>query len=147
MSAIEIYVKPVVEIISQKIIKEDVSVNTKEHFQLEYGDDGQNQESETAEEIWNNLSEDCYTDEEQHLIAEIKSRNIVNIVKPIYQQTVKILETGEKIYTDLIWRSKKVMLFLDENRDSYEIARKTDWYCYCTSEIFDIDEFLERIQV
>ena len=142
----EIYVKPVVETIPQKIIKE-VFVNTKEHFLLEYGDDGQNQESETAEEIWENLFEDCYTDAEQHLIAEIKSRNIVNIVKPVYQQTIKILETGEKIYTDLIWRSKKVMLFLDENRDSYEIARKTGWYCYCTSETFDIDEFLERIQV
>ena len=71
----------------------------------------------------------------------------MNIVKPVYQQTIKILETGEKIYTDLIWRSKKVMLFLDENKDSYEIARKTGWYCYCTSETFHIDEFLERIQV
>lgn len=142
----EIYVRHAVETVPQKIIKEAFA-STKEHFQLEYGDDGQNQESETAEEIWDNLSDDCYTDTEQRLIEEIKSRNIVNIVKPVYQQTIKILETGEKIYTDLIWRSKKVMLFLDENKDSYKIAIKTGWYCYCTSETFDIDEFLERIQV
>lgn len=141
----EVYVCPVV--ISQQPANEETYINTKEHFQIEFGDDGQNQASETAEEIWNNLLEDCGTDDEQWLVAEIRNRNIENIAKPVYRQTVKILETDERIYTDLIWRSKKVMLFLDENKDSYEIAQKTGWYCFCTSEMFDIDEFLERIQV
>lgn len=90
---------------------------------------------------------DCYSSEETKLITEIKNRGMSNIAKPFYQKSVKIVETGEKIFTDLLWKEKKVILFLKENENYYQQAKKIGWHCYCTVEPFDIDEFLNRIEV
>jgi len=147
----EIYVRPVVESVENEAVNEvaatlEITV-VKEHFQLLFGDDGQNQKTESADEIWDNLLEDCCTTSEQQIIIAIKKQNVEHILKPFYRQSVKIIETEEKIYPDLIWKDKKIMLFLDENKDSYEIAKKTGWHCYCTAEPFDVEEFLGRIKV
>lgn len=130
----------------EKLKEQELSA-TKEHFQLIYCNDGLNQESKTAEEIWDNLLGDCYSSEETKLITEIKNRGMSNIAKPFYQKSVKIVETGEKIFTDLLWKEKKVILFLKENENYYQQAKKIGWHCYCTVEPFDIDEFLNRIEV
>ena len=70
-----------------------------------------------------------------------------NISKPWYRESIKIIETGEEIFTDLIWKDKKVILFLSENIEEYQKAKVTDFNCYCLSEDFDIDEFISKIEV
>ena len=60
---------------------------------------------------------------------------------------IKIVETGEEIFTDLIWKDKKVILFLSENIEEYQKAKCTEFSCYCLNEEFDIDEFLSKIEV
>ena len=117
-----------------------------ETYQVVLCNEGQNQASEPPNSIWENLLDDC-EDDEAELIQQIIERKADNIAKPIYRESAVIIETQKKIFVDQIWPEKKVMLFLTDSADDYEIAKKTGWYCYCTKYGFDIDEFISRIEV
>lgn len=122
------------------------TVKFKEHFQLLFCNKGQNQMSESETEIWENLLEDCDEDECK-IIQQIADKKKGSIAKPICREYIEIIETGEKFFVDEVWKDKKVMLFLADSYDDYEVAKKTGWYCYCTKVEFDIDEFIKRIEV
>lgn len=126
-------------------IEEEVAA-TKEHFQLNFCDEGRNQVSDTVEEIWRNLLDDC-NDDERKLIQEIVNRHVDNITRPIYGESVVIAETKEKFFVREMWKDKQVMLFLADDKADYDVAQKTGWHCYCTALGFDVDEFLRRIEV
>lgn len=112
--------------------------------QVVFCNEGQNQAAESVEAIWNNLIDDC-EDEDIEIVDKIKANCPNEIAKPWYREAVKVVESDEKIFPDLLWKEKKVMLFLNENIEEYEKALRTGWYCYCTSKDFDIEEFLNRI--
>ena len=61
------------------------------------------------------------------------------------EETVKIEETDEKFTANLIWDSKKVILFLNDAYDDYLVATKTGWDVFCTKEGFDVDALLEKV--
>ena len=115
-------------------------------YMLKFSGDGQYQLSETTEEIWNNILDDC-EDNEIEIVKEIAKRCSGNIAKPIYHESFVIAETGEKVYTDLIWPEQKVIFFLEESEEDYDIALKTGWSCYCTVKGMDINGFLKKIEV
>lgn len=115
-------------------------------LQVVFCNKGQNQAAESVEEIWNNLLDDC-SEEEEDTIKTIAERCPQNISKPWYRESLKVIETGEEIFTDLIWKDKKVILFLSENVEGYQRAKETDFDCYCLCENFDIDEFVSKIEV
>lgn len=117
-----------------------------ENYTLSLCNYGQNQHSETAKEIWENLKDDC-DDEEVHIVQQLLDSGKDNIAKPIYRETVVIVETQERFFVDQIWSEKKVMLFLRDSSHDYEIAKKTGWHCYSTEQGFDVDDFLARIEV
>ena len=112
--------------------------------QVVFCNEGQNQAAESVEAIWNNLIDDC-EDEDIEIIDKIKANCPNEIAKPWYREAIKVVESDEKIFPDLLWKEKKVMLFLNENIEEYEKALRTGWHCYCTSKDFDIEEFLNRI--
>ena len=122
--------------------KEEIS--EKYHVSLCY--EGQNQVSEKASDIWDNLIDDCDL-EEKDIIEHIKNRQIDNISKPIYRESLIINETQEKIFVDLIWEEKKVMLFLKDSYEDFIKAQKIGWACFCTCDNFDVDDFLSKIEV
>lgn len=139
-----IYVPDILDSNQHEEKKEEDDV--KEHFQLEFLGVGQNQASESAEEIWKNLLDDCDEDEEDIVSSILKlTRN--KISKPVYRETVKIIETGEKILVDLLWKDKKCMLFLGDNYEEYQIAKKIGWNVYSTKDGFDVNEFISKIEV
>ena len=107
--------------------------------------DGRNPGTETAEEIWLDLLDDCYDDDETALVKSLKEKSPKIISRPYYSKTVKIEETGEEFVANLIWDSKKVILLLNDAEESYELAKKTGWYVYCTKEGFDVDELLQKV--
>lgn len=119
---------------------------SREHYQLQFCNEGQSQMSETTKEIWENLLGDC-DDDEYELIRQFLDYSEINISKPLYRESVVIIETGEKFFVDQIWKDKKVMLFLGDSQSDFEIAKKTGWHCYCTKESFEIKEFIRRIEV
>ena len=142
----DIYISPILqERDEQDGIKQEVQVN-KEHFQLQFCNEGRYQMSDTTQQIWENLLEDCDEDEVE-IIQNLLEKSSVQISKPIYNESFVIVETQEKIFVDEIWKEKKVMLFLEENEEEYQKALKTGWKCYCTSVAFDDNEFLNNIEV
>ncbi len=122
----------------------DIPSSTKK-MKLTLDTDGRNPGTESAIEIWNDLLEDCFDDNEIEIVERIKSLSPQSIAKPYYQKTVKIEETGETFITNLIWDEKKVILFLNDTYDDYNLAKKTGWFVYCTKDGFDINELLEKV--
>ncbi len=116
------------------------------NLQVSFCNVGRNQASESATEIWENLIDDA-SDADKILLQILSERCPENISKPWYGESINIVETNEEICVDLIWKEKKIMLFLSENIEDYQKALKTDFHCYCLAEDFDVDEFILQIEV
>lgn len=121
------------------------STDDRDIYHIQLSGDGQNQSSETLVDIWKNIQEDCEEGPEREIFDEIIIRGRGDLSKPLYKESIVIIESGTRYETDLLWPDKKVILFLGENRDVYIVAKNTDWKCYCTEERFDIDSFLKDI--
>lgn len=121
-------------------------VAPKHNVQIAFCNNGLNQSSETVASIWENLLEDCSA-QDRKTIEQIAEQCPHSIEKPWYAESIKIIETGEEIFADLMWKDKKVLLFLSENQDAYEKAAILDWKRYCTAEEFSVEEFINNIEV
>lgn len=118
--------------------------SSKKKMKLLLGNDGRNPGTETADDIWSDLLDDCFDDDEIKLITAVRESSPESIAKPYYSKTVKIEETGESFTANLIWDQKHVILFLNDAYDDYLLAKKTGWHVYCTKEGFDVAELLEK---
>ena len=107
---------------------------------------GMNLATESLDYIWTTVLDDCEEDEAQ-IIQEIKDKQIGKIEKPLYRETLEIKELGDTVQPVLAWIKKKIMLFIDDCDDDYDTAVKTDWKCFSTVRGFDIDEFIDAIEV
>ena len=114
-------------------------------MKLILGSDGRNPGTETADEIWGDLLDDCFDEDETAIVTELRENSPKSIAKPYYSKTVKIEETGESFVANLIWDKKQVILFLNDAYDDYLLAKKTGWCVYCTKEGFDVTELLEKV--
>ena len=119
--------------------------NVAKRMMLTLGTDGRNPGNESAEEIWSDLLDDCYDDNEIDLITKVKEYSPEIISRPFYNKTVKIEETGETFVANLVWEDKKVILFLNDGYDDYLIAEKTGWDVFCTKTGFNFNELLEKV--
>lgn len=119
--------------------------SSKKTMKLILGSDGRNPGTETADEIWSDLLDDCFEDDEIALITELKNISPEMIARPYYSKTVRIEETDESFTANLIWDQKKVILFLNDAYDDYQLAKKTGWSVYCTKDGFDAKELLEKV--
>lgn len=109
---------------------------------------GIDQSSESTSEIWSNLMDDC-DENELSVIEELASLCKGEIAKSIYNEQIMLPETDSKalIMVNLIWESRKVMLFLSDNEEDYHKALKSGWRCFCTSEGFNCEELIRLIEV
>ena len=82
---------------------------------------------------------------EEKIIDEIILRADTNMSKPLYNESIVIVESGIRYATNLLWPQKKVIFFLNDNKEDYEVAKNSDWKCYCTADPFDIDTFLMEV--
>lgn len=120
-------------------------LTSKKKMKLILGNDGRNPGTETADEIWNDLLDDCFDDEEIAIVTEIRENSPEIIANPYYSKSVKIEETGESFNANLIWDKKQVIMFLNDTYEDYLLAKKTGWSVYCTKEGFDIVELLQKV--
>lgn len=114
-------------------------------MKLILGNDGRNPGTEAADDIWSDLLDDCFDDDEIELITAVRESSPESIAKPYYSKTIKIEETGERFTAKLIWDQKQVILFLNDAYHDYLLAKKTGWNVYCTKEGFDVAELLEKV--
>ena len=99
-----------------------------------FNNDGQDQSGMSYSEIWDYLMQDTEDSGEVQVISDLKKLFQENKEKPFYEGSIRIVESGLGIKTNLIWKKSKVALFLSENRDGFEKAKTTDWKVFCTSE-------------
>ena len=111
-----------------------------------FNNDGQDQSMMSFDDIWNYLSQDTEDENQISLINNIALHmGEGNYEKPFYSASVTIFEEQQKIDADLIWPASKVMLFLKENSDSYELSKSTNWTAVCLDDTFDIPSFIQKI--
>lgn len=130
---------------SESYQNKGIDLTMAKKLKLSLGNDGRNPGNETPKEIWNDLLDDCFDDNEIVLITALKENSPDSISNPYYNKTVKIDETGESFLVNLLWDQEKVMLFLNDSYDDYLTAKKTGWNTYCTKEGFDISDLLEKV--
>lgn len=123
------------------------NIDAHKRVKLSLGMDGRNPGNETASEIWSDLLEDSYDEEEIAFLHSVIEKSPKYIAQPYYSKTVKNEETGEKFVANLIWDTKQVMVFLKDSFDDYLLAKKTGWDVYCVKDGFDIDELLKKVSI
>jgi ATP-dependent helicase YprA (DUF1998 family) len=131
------------DLVLEMVNRDDMT--NQSYMKLTIGNDGRDPGEESAIQVWEDILEDCFDDNEILLIKQLKEKTPTNIERPYYNKTVTIKETGEQFFVNLIWKEAKTMLFLNDERANYDVAKSTGWDCYCTSEEFDVDELLKKI--
>lgn len=120
------------------------SNDRKDRYSVEVCDDGQKQTG-SYKEIWDYIKEDTDDKKEQSLFEQLIEKSTGVYEKPIYSGRVKV--NGEILDVDLIWEKSKVMLFLSEKYDAYQVASKSDWICFCIKENnTDAEQILQSIE-
>jgi len=106
---------------------------------------GTYQNSDTMEEIWNNLLSDC-DNKTQEIVKSIIQNYPKNTKKPIYYPTVEFIKDKKRIIVNELWENSKVMLFLPENKEDYNIAKQNGWKCFLLDNSFDLQDFLRSVK-
>ncbi len=120
-------------------------VEDKQFKVLLLGNDGRDPGEETAEEVWGDILEDCFEENEIRIVTQLKEKSPSSIERPYYNKTVTIKDFGKDFFVNIFWKKAKTMLFLNDEVDSYNIAKESGWNCFCTAEEFDINELLSKI--
>ena len=102
-----------------------------------FNDDGQDQSGMTYDDIWDYLMMDTEQDEEIAILSDLKTISSEDKEKPYYNGSIKIIESGQSIPVDLIWKKSKIALFLGDNFEDYETAKTTDWKVFCLCDEFN----------
>lgn len=110
-----------------------------------FNNDGQDQAGMTYAEIWDYLMQDTDDPDEKTAISDLKRIFPESKEKPFYESSIKIVESGHSIKTNLLWKKSKVALFLSENREKYKMAQMTDWKVFCTSDGFNPTDLVAAV--
>ena len=82
-------------------------------------------------------------DEEKQVLLENVFRN-GNFEKPDYN-AIGFEVNGKKGYADLAWIEKKLLLFCQENRESYLVAKDSEYSCILLTDDFAAD--IEKLKI
>lgn len=129
---------------TETVNKEDSIAKRKAIFNK----DGQDQTTMPFVDIWKYLADDT-DDAEQVSIIDILSSGMTDgaYEKPFYSASLTLIDDKSSIYADLVWPKSKVLVFLKENQENYEIACNSDWTSFCLDGDFDSNAFLETIKL
>ncbi len=85
----------------------------------------------THKSVWENLvqfAENSEKEKIEELLENISEFD--SLERPGYDGTFTTLDSMEDYGVDLIWKKSKVMVFSNDNREEYELAKGKDWKCY-----------------
>lgn len=115
----------------------DVNLDEPEQMRIISQNRGQIQSGLSHEEIWENILEDC-ADDEIEVVKRISE--IITVEPDVYNEIFKIEATGEMFCANLVWMDRKILLFLRDNSEDYEMAEKTGWNCIITEDANAIEK-------
>lgn len=102
--------------------------------------DGLSTKTETYHYIFSQLDDLC--EGTQALLENLFSND--NFEKPDYN-AIGFEANGKKGYADLAWIEKKVLLFCQENLESYLVAKDSEYTCILLSDDFAAD--IEKLKI
>ena len=102
--------------------------------------DGLSTKTETYHYIFSQLDDLC--EGTQSLLENLFSND--NFEKPDYN-AIGFEANGKKGYADLAWIEKKVLLFCQENLESYLVAKDSEYTCILLSDDFAAD--IEKLKI
>ena len=114
-------------------------------YHAKYNNDGQNQIGMSYDKIWRYLMADTNDENEIAFIHKLNSIFSDDKEKPIYGGSLKVIDNNVTIETNLLWQKSKVVLFLGENIESYEVAVNTDWKAFILSDDFAPEELYSSV--
>ena len=128
-------------------IKYDIQSEMISKSELKFENKGRYQENISVEEIFKGLMERCCDDEAvilEKIIRKLKGKDIEH---PVYNEKIINEDNKETFCVDELFKNGRVMFFLADNYKEYLKAKKYGWKCFCTKEVFEIDEFVSSIEM
>lgn len=125
----------------------DPSEIEKPRFKASFAGGGLNPDSRTPEEIFDYIKSDTDVIQERALFDDlVDAYAIKGFEKPYYGTSIRCHDLNLNIFPDLVWKDAKVAFFLMINDSQYQLAKQTDWKCFCQLEPFHIDELLQILR-
>jgi hypothetical protein len=117
-------------IIKKDIIEEDV------HEIVHFNKSGLNCRDMKYREIWEYIIEDGMSENEEEVLEELikRSSDLEGCEKPFYGEMVQLIGSNKTILVDLVWMKAKVFLFVSDNQENYDFAKKVGLKCYITND-------------
>lgn len=133
---------------SSRVESSEVSEKKSPSVHLAYYQGGQR--FEEGRSLLKYLMCECATnyDAAEHdkaMIYELMKKN-VRIAGGMAQASYVICENNQEIFVDAVWEKSKVMLFLSAEAKDFRLAMESQYDCYCFTENFDMDDFLQRVK-
>ena len=109
--------------------------------------EGMSMEDMAFTEIWKYVADDCTSEWEADVFDAIaEATQTGEFEKPQYDVELEFEATSVTFTCSLAWQKSKVLLFLDEDVDSYERAIGSGWNCFLINPEFNVHEFIDSIR-
>lgn len=122
--------------------------NTKKVIAQIIPSEGVDMKTASYADVWHDIAQ-WGNDSEKSLFREFEKNADKFYGKEMPIQDCEFFITGkeEKYVSDLLWKSSKVMLFTEENKEDYKAAKESGWKCFLLlEETFTIDELLNVLK-
>ena len=86
--------------------------------------------------IWTSMLQFSEDHEERILYEQLINHEHEYLTKehPCQGATFQVEGCSEYYTVDLLWKKSHVMFFSCENEEEYQLAKKSDWKCFCVAE-------------
>ena len=109
--------------------------------------EGTSMQNMAFSEIWKYVADDCTSEWEAGVFDAIaEATKSGEFEKPRYDVELETTSTSTVFTCSLAWPKKRVLLFLDEDVDSYERAMDSGWICFLISPEFNVKDFVDCIR-
>lgn len=111
---------------------------------------GQFYDGKTPSAVWKELMKDCIEENDftgNGIVLKLAEKAKKEIPSCYYGSVFKDNENENIFEANLCFKEKKVFLFLSGNKEGFDKAKKTGWYCFLMSDEFNLDEFLTRLGI
>ena len=109
--------------------------------------EGTSMQSMAFSKIWEYVADDCNSEWEADIFEALANATREGeYEKPRYGVELESSSTSATFYCSLAWTKKRILLFLDEDVDSYERAIDSGWNCYLISPDFDVQGLVDAIR-
>ena len=130
--------------VKPKVIKKTPKKVSNDKTVLYFDNDGTDLTEMSYLEIWNSLAEFSDNEHELAMLTELStwSSELSAVEKPKQNTSFRVVGGKETYNCDLYWPNRKTALFTEDNKEGFEMANKSDYFCIYLG---DEKETAERI--